>query len=228
MNPRLRRLFAAVVGKGGGATFWYLAGGVASANCLGAYLARGSADYATARTDLTGNGNTLLETNGTVAWDTTYGFRLTAAEAKAFNTQISPANQNYTYLVWYAGATGDGWLFGQDGGGSGPRFVGIQPTRFGTRVRYWNSSTLADKTPQLAGGILTIAGTKCYRNAVDEGLTIVAWTGSSVFSVALGASHSATSTYTDYITADIYAFAVYNAVLTQPQISAIGDALLGG
>jgi hypothetical protein len=65
--------------SGGGAapvaTPWYLAGDIDAADCVAAYLAKGAADYAASKSNLTGDTDyDLTESDGAVTWDADTGW----------------------------------------------------------------------------------------------------------------------------------------------------------
>lgn len=123
---------------------------------------------------------------------------------------FAPQSQNYSYLVQYANASTDSTpLIGF--------FVNIIPRQFGTGVRYKNGSFITI-APVLNSGNLGIAGTRGYRNGVAEG---AAMTGNpNATTIGIGANWNG-SAFSDHITADIIAVAVYNVVLSADDMATI-------
>jgi len=74
------------------ATSWWLAGGIAAANCIGAYQAKGVADIGTSYVNLANPGTYNLTNGDAPTFDTTYGWYFGGSDW--LKTGVIPANNN--------------------------------------------------------------------------------------------------------------------------------------
>jgi hypothetical protein len=199
---------------------WW-AGGGAGSIVYQAQQPEGAASYAASKVNLPNPGTHDVTDGDTPAWDATNGWILTAGENHYLITDFIP-DANKSAVIKFSGvaAPDDAYLFGSYTG-VGMSFQ-IIPKLATNKVRYGNGGA-SDKTPALLEGVLIIAGNKCYRNGVDDGITLTDWSGVSTHVVHIGRLNRASPT--GYITANIKAFALYDGVLTPAQALIINDAI---
>jgi len=188
-----------------------------------AWKAKGAADYATSKTDLSGNGNNLAEGNGAVPWAAGAGWGFVAANAQWLDTLFVPQNdQTQSVLVQYANAiTINGYIFGMRDGAS--RLVQLLPNQNGTRVLYGNGGAQT-VVPPLATGNIGIAGNSGYRNGAADGPALGAWAGAAVASCYIGCRNMA-GVAGGFGTFNVWAVVIYDCTLTAPQMLAVANAM---
>ena len=206
---------------GGGAAAWWMAAGVTP---IAAYQAKGAVSYAASLVNLANPGTyDLTEGNGAVPWATGTGWGFVAAQQKALESGVTPVNnQTWSMIIQYAGVLTAAYTCLMGGsGGAGPWFL-VYPNSAGTSVVYCNGGGVV-KAPPLLAGNLAVAGTKGYRDGIDEEVTISSQAG-VMASVSIAAQHYP-GAYVGYITANIYACAIYSSTLTAPQVLAAATAM---
>lgn len=94
---------------GGAVTPWYLAGGIAAADCLWAHQAKGAASYAVSLVNLNAPGTRNWEAGTAPAWDTAIGYTFTAASNQYLKLSTTITNTG-TILVRATQTNNDGAL----------------------------------------------------------------------------------------------------------------------
>jgi len=209
---------------------WYLSGGIAAANCLGAYAGKGAASFAASKSNLVTPGTYDLTDlpKGPCTWDVANGwsgFVAGTSDSKGLNTGINnPLAQTYSAIARFTsgGTAGDTVL----GAFTSSYSFGLllQAGRSALVAGYWNGNNNADKAPTLAAGTMAIAGANGFRNGINESITIPGGTSGTPSTIYIGGYHvglTLTSPFSGYI----QAVAIYNTVLLDAQISALHTAM---
>jgi hypothetical protein len=218
---RMTNAIKAAIGKA--ATPWYLAGGVAAANCVNPYQFIGAADYATSKINLANPGTyNCVPIDGVTEppWNIIDGLTFTD---HGINTglRIPPTEHQWSMIVRYSNATFDA---------SGRVPAGSQGTNYGgcliycdnTNIYACNNSASAVGVVAPASGVLCIAGPKFYIDKIDQGVTITGAPNNEQLDIYIGRdNHSPTFAWTG----KIQAIAWYNVTLTQAQVTAITDRM---
>lgn len=108
-------------------TSWWLAGGIAAANCIAAYQPKGAADYAASLVNLANPGTYNAFAGADPTWGATDGW--IGAGASYLRTGFSLA-AGYSFIIRYADLTGGAICGGSTSGGNG----------FG--VNYYNANNI--------------------------------------------------------------------------------------
>lgn len=226
MTPRLRRLFAAVAGKGSGATPWYLAAGVTP---VAAYQGKGAASYTASKVNLANPGTYDLTSTADPTWSVADGW--TFGSSKFLDTGVVPAdNQGWTFVIQYQGCSllGSNYVFGSYSSG-GASVVGVQPNRAGgVLTQYGNAGNYVINAPVLVTGNYTVSGRNLYRDGVLEGTNLSAVALGNTFATTyLGGAHLTTGALQSPIAAGkVQAFAMYNSLLSAGQVLTTYNAII--
>jgi len=200
---------------------WYLSGGVPLANCIAAYQPEGADSLVDSYVNLANPGTNNATPGNAPAWSAINGWIFDTNLSKYLDTGIIPVTGMSAIVKFSNVGNVDSYLFGSKTG-TGQSFQ-IVPSLSGTNnVRYGNGGEIT-KTPPLTEGVLAFAGTKAYRNGVEDA-TIGVWSGTSTHSINIGRLNRASPA--GYISAYIKAIAFYNTILTQSQITAIYEAIV--
>ena len=208
------RLSLLGVGKQAAVSSWWLSGGISEANAIIVYQPKGAASLDASYTNLANPGTYDAKLGVAPTWNATDGWIF-----DGISQTLKPgytSQSNHTFIVRFSGAANtNGNLFYSEGGGAhriAPRWAGLY-------VNYKYSSNDSNVSPILTDGILATAGTKAYRNGVDEGITLDN-------SGAGGQIWIASKYGTDaFYAVKIQAFAIYNTVLSQEQMTALNTAM---
>jgi hypothetical protein len=204
---------------------WYLSGGVAAANCLGAYRGKGAASKAASLVNLANPGTYDLVDVNTVTWSAQVGW--SGANTKMLKTGIIPGTSlNYTMIICFddGGSGTTGCLIGANTIGA----FYIFPNSSGKRKYFYQGGT-GGAGNQIDGvktsGVLAIAGTNCYYNGQPDG-TLSQGSNISTPEIYLLGRNNAGAISNEYLGNEIAA-AIYNTVLTDAQVLAISAAMTG-
>ena len=203
------------------AVSWWLSGGIDAANCIAAYAAKGAADYAASKVNLTGDTTynlTPIFTDPT--FNTVTGWKFST---QPLDTHILPGT-GMTWIVRYAmGGTGNQYsLLGHYLAAN--RRVEINPlsATAGYYCNAGNSAAGASMTP----GVLCVAGTTGYNNGVSAATGLTAWGDPGTKTVLIGARRREDINGVDnYCAGYVLAVAVYNAVLDVTQVGELTTAM---
>jgi len=183
-----------------------------------AYQPEGAASFAASLLDLSGNGNNATDPGGanTPAWDTVNGWKPVGGQYLI--TAFTPQNdQSQTILIKFSNYTaGNTWIAGVSSGAN--CVFAIAPAYAGA-IRYYNGQLLAPSLAVVAA-TLGVAGSQGYRNGVADGGAIGAWAGASGFPLWLLALNNL-GVLAGGCTAYIQRVAIYDTVLTAPQMAAV-------
>jgi len=166
-----------MLGGGAAAVPWYLAGGVAAADCVGAYLAKGATSLAASYINLANPGTHDLTATSAPAFNTATGWTFSGA-SQYLISDITP-EANYSAFVQFGSLvfTGvplcnDQGLFGCYNAGGLTHFT-VELYNQTNMVYYANSNSVG-VTPILASGNLGFTN-RCYRNGtLDSGTALSA------------------------------------------------------
>lgn len=153
------------LGRVFGVTPWFLAGGISASNCIGAYAAKGAASQAASYTNLANPGTYDLTLGVAPTWATGTGWVFGGTNEQLV-TGITPGN-SWTIIVRCTPLGNGGVSYGRVLSAAGPTYIG--PRNADDRVYYFLNAQSTYKRPSLtADGVLAIAGTQAYRNAVAD------------------------------------------------------------
>lgn len=203
---------------------WYLAGGVLAASCVAAYQPKGALSLAASYINLANPGTNNAAPGVAPTWDAATGWY--GDNTKYLATGIIPAS-GWSAICRFSGlSTGDNdqILFGSYGGASG-QYFGCQ-ARYGVvdDHYYFNGGLSTGLGARLTAGVMAIAGASGYLDGLAETTTIPAWgaaTTREIYLLAFNNNGSLVSAMTGYI----QAVAIYNTILTAPQVAAITNAM---
>lgn len=213
---------------------WYLAGGIAAANCKAAYAPKGSADYAASLVNLANPGTNNATSTGSPLWDATDGWKIGdwGSDWGGYLTGLDLAGTKKTWSAiircnqFYPAASH--WLFGCRGGSpySGDNF-GINYN--GLYSRFFSSGYSAD---QDATGQVTmaIAGNKGYKdgNAYAGTINGTGAINANFHNFAIGGFWDGSAFQGGQVNCRrvaVQAFAAYDTPLTAAQVAAVSAAM---
>jgi len=197
---------------------WYLSGGIASANCIAAYQAKGAASLAASKVNLV---NSLLyplvASASDPTFDTSTGWTFGGdASTQGFGATglTGPGTANMTIAIRWTAYTEAGipvgW-FGTNG-----QYLNISTATYTVYVN--GANTVAGNQAGLnANNVLIGAGLKLFRNGSQILTDVVDGTRSSVLAFRIGSQ----SAITGFWAGVIVAVSVYNAALSTDQITAL-------
>lgn len=208
---------------------WYLSGGIAAVNCLAAYTPKGALNLLSSYDNNAAPGNGLPDG----AYDAAPGVAPThdPAIGWTFNgstqyltTGVTPAS-GWSMILRFSGAN-TGSAYGE--------FAGSQNTtgnrRFylaknvGPLFWYGNGGYIGGSA-FVAAAVIAIAGQQGYLNGVADGATTAAWdTPNNAYPMFIGANNINGVPLTR-LAYTCVAAAVYNTVLTAPQVAAVSAAM---
>lgn len=183
--------------------------------CVVAYQPKGAASYAASKINIA-NPGTYDAQDGIIVpfWSTATGW-----EGPYLNTGLV-AGIGYSFLVLFGGTiTAAGRLLGAlDGGGR----INLVPETGTNKVEYANGGILS-VSPALYSGVLGMAGDTAYRNGYSDGTIPVG--GIPALTIFINSLNTFGVHNFDSQTA-IRALAIYNTLLTGPQMLARSNAML--
>jgi hypothetical protein len=174
--------------------------------------------YADTLLDWSGNQPNLIEGLGAVPWAANAGWGFNAALTQYLSTGIIPA-AGWSMLVQYANRAGGVYATGSFTGGNTRLQIGIAVGG----IEYGNGGFIVVAPGQVTGNA-GVAGQQGYRNGVAEGALIAAWAGVSVDDVWIGCRNQG-GVANGFVSADVESVAIYNGVLTAPQVLAVATAM---
>jgi hypothetical protein len=212
---------------------WWGAGGCAN-KIAAAYQFVGAASQAVAYLRIAGSaGNANLDpavVGGTApTWNTTDGMIFDSASSQYLITGVLPGSA-WSSIERHANVTGIGTMFGSfTNAAPGVSRYSIAPTLV-TDVRYSYGVGSGDKATTVPTGVLGMAGNKAYRNGVDEGLALPAWTGINPTNsdIYIGANHSISDgvpSVGGFLSGKVQALAFWNDTITDDQMAAVYAAI---
>lgn len=196
---------------------WYLAGGIAVASCVAAYKAKGAASQVASYVNLTGNATYNLTTGGSPDWDAVNGWKIDSVDGtKYLDSHYVPTAGN-SLIIRFSNATTDDnkSIIGED---TSDAYFAIWISH-SSQVLYCNGG-LVHAGVAATSGVLAVAGQQGYRDGVADGDPIAAWSAINSKSILIG---TAAGGYIAH--AYTQAVALYNTVLTAPQVAAVSTAM---
>jgi hypothetical protein len=201
----------------GGAVSWWLSGGIAAANCVAAYQPKGAADLAGSYINLANPGTYNAAPGTAPTWDVINGWKFAGASSQYLTCGITPAgNQTWSIIAKYTNVTGSfGWI-AIDSGLS----LGIRPLNPPSAFRsYFAGGQTVNVSVVNTGGVMALAGRQPYFNCATDGGLISA--GSSTPTTILIGCYATSYFFIGYL----QELAIYNTILTAPQILALTNAM---
>jgi hypothetical protein len=208
-------------------TPWYLAGGIAAANCIAAYQPKGAASLAASYINLITPGTYDVAPGVAPTFSAATGWTFNGS-TQYLDTGVSPAVAGtWSIFVQYTGLNDDACIIGSyitDGA------CGIWGYKSADYMRCYNGKDYDDggdavNSPKLVAGNYGLAGKTPYRNGVAEGNLVPAGGAISLLSPYIGAMNSS-GVATQFMPIVIQAIAIYNITLTT-QITALVAAMGG-
>lgn len=204
---------------GGGAGWWDPLQQGLCAWC--AYDAKNASSLANSYLDLTGNGNNCGP-GVAPGWAAGVGWSFDGA-TQYLLTGFGPQNdQSQSVLCQYANFASAGVNNYVVGSGDTTRAFLLHGNRAGAACLYGNGQSAIVAPPLLAGN-LGVAGNQGYRNGVADGGALGVWTLAPLGDTAIGCSWRGFPNY--FAQVDVIAVAIYDCVLTAPQMLAIATAM---
>jgi len=209
---------------GGGATPWYLSGGVAQSSLIAAWSPAGAASLAASYLRVAGSGgNANLDpavVGGTApAWDTVNGWKGDGLGAYLKTGIVITDDQTHSAIVKFSNnpAVTTSAIFGffRTTGGTSAFMI-----RAYTARNYWSGNKQYSVGGALASGTLAIAGRNAYYNGTAEAAQIDAGTGTNPLEMYILALNN-NGTAATFTGAYIQKIAFYNTILTAAQVLAI-------
>lgn len=216
-NQRLNR-------PGKKVTPWYLRGGIAKANCIGAYKAVGAASQAASYINLVTPGTYNISGGATPpTWASATGWTFDGAN-DFLATGIIPDGKNWTYIVKFSNTTSD------QGSAVGVfdtnLCVAIYPRRTAlTNSHYcYNSSAgaFSEVYPILAAGVMAKTNLKMFSDGYQDQALADSSPGANTTQVLIGKLSAGGG---QMYAGKIQYVAVYNTTLTDAQILAVTKAI---
>ena len=204
---------------------WYLSGGIASANCIGAYQAKGAADIAASYVNLANPGTYNLTTADAPSFNTSSGWTFNGT-SDHLNTGITAENDQSWTLVVRGKSTNDtgyrGFIGSYYNGGS-YQGIAISAVWLTDQAIIWNGATIVINPSIVNEGVFIVTGNKFYIDGTKTGADIGSLAG-TFYPISIGALQHNTSKFA-YLAGYIYAAAIYDVALSQPQVTALTTAL---
>lgn len=211
-----RRRLPFLYPPGGPVTPWYLTGGVALANCLGAYRAKGAADLATSYINLAHPGTNDAAPGLAPTFNAATGWTFDGATTY-LATGIEP-QANWSVFVQFSDCAVGAVIGARDGGDDG---IFLVPNS-GVASHYYSYGTRPSIAGAVASGNIGVAGTGCYLNGVWE--TACNADGATIYDFYLGGMNSAG--VASYCACKIQAVAIYDVIHPAPDLIAAAMAAL--
>jgi len=201
---------------------WWLSGGIAAANCVAAYQAKGAASYAASLTDLSGNSNDATE-GVAPTWDSTDGWQFDGVD-DYLSCPAVVTDRYGALIIRYSGATTQNNNAGISLKSSSTRRgnFGIQPnSQYG--VRYWQRASPKNVLPSLTYGVLAISDFHGYRNGDDNGSWLPSSTGEDNLALSIGRADGWSGIV--YTLVNVQAWALYSSPITPTQVGLLTTAM---
>lgn len=218
------------------ASGWWLAGGIAATDCVGAYNAKGVADIGSAYVNLNNPVTYNLTTAAAPDWDATNGFKFTAAAKKHLYLPCSLSglgsnNQDWSLIMKYSNFTSNeasGTFIGYYNNYSGGANAFVALEGYKASRQYWyngGSKTLVDVLTTPASGVFSFRGNTAYLDGTSKG-TISTSAGSfTAHGLGIGARYSAGAGYSQWSNIYIQQIAFYKTAISEAQHTAVLTAM---
>lgn len=208
------------------ASSWWLAGGIAAANCIAAYQPKGAADYAASKVNLANVGtHTLVDYTTYPDWYADTGWYFNGGQALKCTTLL--CTNESTIIARFSNANrlpsgSGGTLFGDNKAG-----LTLHPYRHKYLYDHvYSFKTIVNVANQIKAGVMAVSKDHGYLNgSVDCDLT-GAISGNTQY-MFIGAAHheGAPNVPTYLFHGDIQSISFYNNTLTDAQVAAVSTAM---
>lgn len=228
MKPAIRLL--TLLGQGGGLPSWITAGGISLSNVVAAYQPKGAASLAASYTNLVNPGTYDATPGVAPTWDTVNGWKFNGT-TQYLDTGIVPSiQQDWTVVTRYSYPDPNSAfcsLFGCSPASNVGMISAIVTSDVDDTYYYYNGSFLVKtQVRTVLEGVIAIAGNKAYFNGVAESGTISADATVNDRSLYIGTHNNIGAAFFGASMASRrQAFAIYNTVLTAPQVLAVTNAM---
>jgi len=201
---------------------WYLAGGISSSNCIAAYRPKGAASLAASYSNIANPGTYDAALGTAPTWDATDGW-IFDGSSQYLKTGVIPTNdQTWSIIIRFSNSSTTTAYQTICGDGYNPSLSIWVDKTSNNKFDWDNGGETVGTRPALTNGVVCIAGTKAYKNATDEGITIIPFSGTITDDMWIGKNNYATPYWwAGYI----QALAIYNSTLTSTQVSAVTTAI---
>lgn len=212
-----RRAAAAV------APAWWV---VAGKTCVAAYQPKGAASLAASYTNLAQPGTYDAAPGTAPTWASATGWTFNGTQY--LTTGVVPTGVE-TVLCRFSDAQNfatEICMFGSQAGSSA--IFTIEPS-YNNKVRYrfggggGGVGEHPDVAPGLTAGVLGMSGRKAFRNGADEGVSLMAWSGTGI-STYIGALHFGAGAVLHW-PGNIQALAIYSDTLTAGEVATVSAAM---
>lgn len=205
----------------GGATPWWLSGGISAANCVAAYQPKGAASLAASYTNLANPGTYNAAPGVAPTWDAVNGWKFSTGQ---YLVAVIHPRDHWSALIRVSDVRAvTNALFGVRGTTTDNNRFGIIST--GSERQYHHGAAGSLFGAKISSGIVGVVDHQGYANGVADGLPTGAWgTDQSAYSMYIGAFNLAGTLYgadTKYI----QAFAIYNTAISAAQVAALTAAM---
>jgi hypothetical protein len=209
--------------RGGAAVApWWLSGGISAADVAGVWQPKGAASLAASYLRLAGDqGNANIDPAIVGGVAPGFGADGWVGGTSYLRSGILPAS-GWSGIVRFsdfvANATSQ-YLFSSF---TAPNYFGIQQYK-DARIYYDYGTYEKYALVPLTSGVLAIAGTRCYRNGVDEGITSASWSGgANTVDIKFMAWSGGTILFW---TGKVQAIAIYKTTISAAQVAAVTTAV---
>lgn len=188
-----------------------------------AYQPIGAASFAASLVDLSENGNPAGDPGGaaTPVWDAVNGWRPDGIQTYLTTTFNPQTDQSQSMLVQFTNAAVSNGRIAGAQAAANRRFT-LTPNSAAGGNTYENGGLINGAAGAFPAGNIGVAGNQGYRNGVADGAPIGAWGAAIPDTVYIGAWGAPAGFFKDV---DIQALAIYDCVLTAPQMLAIATAM---
>jgi peptidoglycan/xylan/chitin deacetylase (PgdA/CDA1 family) len=203
---------------------WWQAAGVTP---WAAYGPRGAASFAASLVDLTGQGHNATDPGGaaTPAWDAVNGWTFDGVGTYLQTTFVPAQTQAQTLIVQYTrAALGESQCITASFGGSGNTRFGLYASQSAGTAAIYQNGGAQQVGPAMGGGNLAVAGNQGYRNGIADGDPVAAYDNAPDDALYIGArNNDGTPDY--FLGGRIQSLALFDSVLTAPQVKALATAM---
>lgn len=196
-------------------------------SCVAAYQPKGADDLADSYINLANPGTYNLTLGSAPAFNASTGWDFSGGNYYLKTGVQNALDQTWSMIIRYTNAT-SGTLYLAGNYTLSDNAFGLYPYRADNTVRYVSGRTysLRSVSPQLASGVLAIAGRQGYRDGSAETTTIDSASGiGTVGEIYIGCMNYNNGTPLQYFAGKIQALALYNATLTSTQVGLLTTAM---
>ena len=209
--------------RGGAAVDWWLAGGISAANCIAAYQPKGAASLAASYINLANPGTYDAAPGVAPTFNVDYGW---VFDIVHFLTCGIVVQQGWSIVVRVANVitSSNSAAFGSIDLSLGAHYVLLYPSAVAVGGRrYRNGINQNVPGPNIAAGIMAMAGGNCYLDGSPDGTFVESWAGPNTVESYIGARNYAPSR--DGLRGTIASLSVYDTIITAPQVAAATTAM---